>query len=619
MRSEGGDGGGGAEVGATLAVGGVGASAGGLEAFQELISSIAPEQQRAWVLVQHLDPDHQSLLPELLARRTRLPVVAIQDGQRLEPGVIHLIPPGEELRVSGRTLRLAAFAAPRGLRRPIDVFFESLAVACGVNCAAIVLSGTGSDGSVGIRAVKEAGGLVFVQDPKQAKYDGMPKSALATNAVDLVLPVGDMVSVLDEYFDRRSGIEPSLEDDAEFVERVAKHIRYRTGHDFSHYKRPTLLRRLARRMSVLGVATPTAYLQKLITDADEASFLFRDLLINVTSFFRDPSAFDMLRRSAIPQIVRGKGRGDDVRIWVPGCSSGQEAYSIAMLVEEELQRVDARPNVSIFATDIDVDSLKTARDGVFPTSIAGEVPPAMLERHFTSTPQGYRISPAMRDMVRVSNHNVTKDPPFSRVDLVSCRNLLIYFDAQLQSRAFSIFHYSIVPGGFLLLGPSENLGAASEQFEPVEHNERLFRRKDGPARPLILPPSGARREVASDIAVVHDHPAPTGPPDLWERAVLARHTPSFVVVNARREIVYASGRTGRFLELSAGRAQLGLLEMCKPELKPALRGLLSSVGEPGRVMQRPFDGRIDNAEVRLLLAVERLRDDTMLVVARQSG
>jgi two-component system CheB/CheR fusion protein len=596
-----------------LAVVGVGASAGGLEAFQELIGSIAAGLRRSWVLVQHLDPDHESLLPELLARRTSLPVTVIRDGMRIKPGAIHLIPPGAELRVEGRHLRLAAFESPRGLRRPIDVFFETLAASFGSRCAAIVLSGTGSDGSAGVRAVKEAGGLVFVQDPRQAKYDGMPKSALATNAVDLVLPARDMVCVIDEYFDRRSGIEPTLENDAQFIERVARHVRYRTGLDFSHYKRPTLLRRLARRMSVLGIHTPTSYVQRLVTDTNEAKQLVRDILINVTAFFRDSATFDTLRKVALAKIVEGKSPGQDIRVWVPGCSTGQEAYSIAMLIEEELQRVDARPNVSIFATDIDVDAIRVAREGLYPNTIASEVPRHLLDRYFTTTPQGYRVCASLRDMVRVSHHNVAKDPPFSKLDLVSCRNLLIYFDNQLQARAGVVFHYALNPGGFLFLGPSETL--SGEGFETIDVRDRLYRRRSGPARPLDIPLVAIPEGNTDGVEMPAIGPDQSGAIDMYERAVLAHHTPAFVVVNVGREIVYASGRTSRFLELASGPAQLSLPDMLKSALKPAVRALLAGIGDaPGDIRYRPFEGRIDETDVHLLLTAERLRDDNILLV-----
>ncbi|MEZ5854389.1 MAG: CheR family methyltransferase [Hyphomicrobiaceae bacterium] len=567
------------EIQGNFPVVGVGASAGGLEAFQELIANIRPDHGCAWVLAQHLDPDHSSLLPELLSRRSSVPVRVISDGMALEAGSLHLIPPGAELTVIGRKLHLVSFDAPRGLRRPIDVFFESLAADIGNDCAAVILSGTGSDGTLGIRAVKEAGGLVFVQDPKQAKYDGMPKSAIGTHAVDLVLPAGDMATVLEEYFDRRLDLEPKIENDAHFVDRVTKHIRYRTGHDFSHYKKATLLRRLARRMSVLGIHSPTSYLQRIIVDPLEAPQIFRDILINVTSFFRDAESFDVLQKIALSELVKVKQDSGEIRVWVPGCSSGQEAYSIAILLYEELQRSNVRSKVAIFATDIDPEALTVAREGIFPNSIATEMPRHLLERHFTTTPQGYRISPAIRDMVRVSQQNVIKDPPFSKLDLISCRNVLIYFDAQLQERVFQIFQYALSSGGFLLLGQSENVAAGSDAFESISKSERLYRRRPGPSRGMNLPLHTS--QALSDVTEALSAPfsEPSIPADIYERAVLASHAPPYVVVNSRRQIVYASARTGKYLELPGGRASFSLFDMVDPGLKPALRGILASIGD----------------------------------------
>lgn len=594
---------------------GVGASAGGLEAFQELIANIKPEHGCAWVLVQHLDPDHSSLLPELLSRRSHVSVRVITDGMTLEAGALHLIPPGAELTMKDGALHLASFDAPRGLRRPIDVFFESLAADMGSDCAAVVLSGTGSDGALGIRAVKEAGGLVFVQDPKQAKYDGMPKSALATHAVDLVLPAGDIATVLEEYFDRRLGLEPRIENDAQFIDRVTRHIRYRTGHDFSHYKKATLLRRLARRMSVVGMHSPASYLQRLIGDPSEAPQIFRDILINVTSFFRDASSFDALQTHVLAELVRGKRRDDEVRVWVPGCSSGQEAYSIAMLIEEELQRADVRPKVSIFATDIDPDALAIAREGTFPHSIVAELPQHLLERYFKITSHGYQVVPKIRDMVRVSQQSLIKDPPFSKINLISCRNLLIYFDAHLQERVFEIFQYSLVPGGYLFLGQSENVSAGNDAFQSIMKSDRLYRRRPGPPRGLMLPLDAPLGLLDAGDTLSGPIPDFRHSSELYERAVLAKHAPPYAVVNSRRDIVYTSPRTRRFLELPGGRVNLSLFDMVDAGLKPALRGLLASVGdEPGNVRMRELKHGSDGEERGLILTAERLTDDNILIV-----
>ncbi|MEO1264993.1 MAG: chemotaxis protein CheB, partial [Pseudomonadota bacterium] len=326
---------------------GVGASAGGLEAFRELISGIEAlgrkgdmAKQPAYVLIQHLDPTSESLLPELLSKRSSTPVVQISDGMAVESGKLYLIPPGFELTIKDATLYLNDFDEPRGLRRPIDRFFESLARAQGQNSAAIILSGTGSDGSNGAKSIKEQGGFVFVQDTSEAKYDGMPSSAFSTGAADLVLPAGEMARVIAEYFERGSDLLPELSDDEDLIARIAKHVRYRTGHDFSGYKKATVRRRLARRMLVSGCESPRDYLQVLISDPAEATNLFNELLINVTSFFRDDSAFQAMRAKVItPLLAERDNAGQPIRIWVPGCSTGQEAFTLAMLLREEMSRL----------------------------------------------------------------------------------------------------------------------------------------------------------------------------------------------------------------------------------------------------------------------------------------
>lgn len=421
---------------------GLGASAGGLEAFQNFLTAAPPDAGLAYVLVQHLDPNHESMLAELLSRRTPMPVRQVVDGMAIEPNSVYLIPPNASLVIEKARLRLSDFSEPRGFRRPIDVFFRSLATDQGANAACVVLSGTGGDGSEGLRAVKEAGGLTLVQDPATAKYDGMPKSAVATALVDKIMNVRDMPAAIRDYYDRGQPGVFSLPDITDFLLSVCEHLRHRLGHDFSQYKRSTMLRRIQRRMQVVGASSGQDYLAQLRDHPGEADLLFRDLLINVTCFFRDAEAFDYLRREVIPALLKGKGAGDTVRIWAPGCSSGEEAYSIAILVAEALARMRARPNVQILATDIDDAMLQKARKASYPPSAVREVPLELLDRYFFAQEDDYVLAPAIRDMVRISNHNLIKDPPFSRIDLIICRNLLIYLNTTLQQRLIPVFHYA---------------------------------------------------------------------------------------------------------------------------------------------------------------------------------
>jgi two-component system CheB/CheR fusion protein len=600
------------EAGAPLIIG-VGASAGGLEAFQTLLSHLPEQHELALVLVQHLDPDHESLLPELLGKRTRTPVRSIVDGMVVEPGNVYLIPPGFSLRLEGRTLRLEAFDSPRGLRRPIDRFLVSLAQAAGPHATGIILSGTGSDGSVGVKAIKEAGGLVFVQEPKQAKYDGMPRAALATGAVDLVLPSGEMLDVVNDYYDRRSGIEPSIRNDAEFIERVAKHVRYRTGHDFSHYKEGTFLRRLAVRMSVLGIETPSDYLKELIDNKGEAGRLFRDLLINVTSFFRDGEAFETLREQVIPRIIAEREGEEEVRVWVPGCSSGQEAYSIAILIAEEIRRVDSGLRVAVFGTDIDDDALRVARRGIYPNDIADSVPADYLERYFRPTPGGYEVAPSLRDIVRFSNQSLIKDPPFSKLDLLSCRNVTIYFDQVLQELAIRVFHYALREGGFLFIGPSENPPVIQRYFSDVSTAARIFRRRAGPARPLNLPNAGVPTVTPSgpaDVLTAEFHQR------TYEHALLAAHVPPYLVLNLSNEVIFASDGAAKYLSFKPGATRTSVMHLIRPELEGIVRRLVNLQPERGARSEREFQGRIDGVQVRIVASIERLQDDTTLIVLK---
>ncbi|MFD1913011.1 chemotaxis protein CheB [Halodurantibacterium flavum] len=608
----------GAEAGPSdLVIFGVGASAGGLEAFQALLATLRPSDEFALILVQHLDPEHVSLLPEILSKRTRAPVVSIEDGMQVQAGHIYLIPPAFQLEIEDRTLRLVEFTDPRGMRRPIDKFFESLARAHGQQAAVVVLSGTGSDGSQGVRAIKEAGGLVFAQEPREARYDGMPRSAIATEAVDMVLPVGDMMPVLRDFHDRRRGIAPAIESDAEFLEKVVKNVRYRTGHDFSGYKHATILRRVSLRMSVLGLDEPSDYLRELVQNKREAERLYRDLLINVTCFFRDPEVFETLRTRLIPEILAGKGMDDELRVWVPGCATGQEAYSIAILIAEAMERTDIRPRVAIFGTDIDDEALDIARRGSYPNSIITEVPHNLLERYFTPTRHGYDVAGPLRDMVRFSSQSLIKDPPFSKLDLLSCRNLMIYFSQNLQELATRIFHYALRPGGYLIMGPSETPRAEDDSFREIAAGQRVYRRNSAPARPLDLP----RAYRPSLLAMPEDAPETEAPrlamPVNVANALLARHAPAFLIVGSGDEVQMVGPGAERFVKVPSGPVSLGLRKLILPALEPAVRRLLT-----GLTLGKGSHRQIEVADLgpdmppRLLLSAEDIGEGERLVTFR---
>ncbi len=604
------------EVGAHPAVCpvvGLGASAGGLEAFQAFFASASAEAGLAYVLVQHLDPNHESMLAELLSRRTEMRVRQIEDDTPIEPNNVYLIPPNASLVVEKARLRLHDFSEPRGFRRPIDVFFRSLAVDQGSNAACVVLSGTGGDGSDGLRAVKEAGGLTIVQDPETAKYDGMPRSAVATGLVDKVLSVAEMPGAIREYFDHGQSALPSIGPGQEdFLLKVCARMRDRLGHDFSQYKRSTMLRRVHRRMQVVGLTQADEYLDRLASDAMEADLLFRDLLINVTCFFRDAEAFNFLRREVIPQLLANKGAGDTIRIWGPGCSSGEEAYSIAILMAEALSRRKDRPTVQIFATDIDEPMLQKARLARYPHSAVRDVPIELFDRYFYAHDDDYVLVQAIRDMVRISNHNLIKDPPFSRCDLVVCRNLLIYLNSNLQQRLIPVFHYALRQDGWLFLGTADNIASRSDLFTTCEPTAKIYRRRGSMRQSVPMPilveqgGSAARRRVGEgtrDLA------------ELTARRIMDRYAPAHVVVDADNVVIRSSSRTGRYLELAEGLPSSRVTDLARRGLRSAVRSVLDGVrGGARRAVKKDVRLEVDDEQVSVNVVAERLENAAILLV-----
>lgn len=484
---------------------GIGASAGGLEALREMLSAARLPTNMAFVVVQHLDPNYESMLAELLDRASPLDVLQCEGGEELLPDRVYIIPPGRGLALKDGRLQLTDFAQPRGLRRPIDDFFISLAAEKQTDAACVILSGTGADGSTGLRAIKEHGGVCVVQQPESARYDGMPVAAVGTGLVDYVKRPGEIIDCLSSFFARRRGEphEQEAELVADHVDELCTTLRKAVGHDFSGYKRSTLVRRVERRMHVLNIGSASSYLQRVKSDAAECEALFRDLLINVTRFFRDPDMFDALREKVIEPLLRERAADEDIRVWVPGCSSGEEAYSIAMLFAEGARRLNVANPVQVFASDIDEQMLQIAREGSYPASALADIPSPLRERWTIPHGERFTISTQIRDLIRFSNHSVVKDPPFSRIDLVSCRNLLIYFDDRLQQSVMPILHYAIRPGGYLFLGPSESIGRFEHLFPALDLHARIFERGPGnPTYPIDLPAGDRnlerRRGEASD-------------------------------------------------------------------------------------------------------------------------
>jgi two-component system, chemotaxis family, CheB/CheR fusion protein len=560
-----------------FAVVGLGASAGGLSAFERFFRSIPPDghDSLAFVVVQHLDPNHESILRSLLQQHTTMPVRDATDGVQVQPGFVYIIPHNRDMTILGGRLRLTEPLTPRGLRLPIDTFFRSLASDMLERAAGIVLSGTGTDGTLGIKAIKESGGLVMVQEPESAQYDGMPRSAISTGLVDYVSPPEAMPEQLLGFLRqvsrgrRTSPAAPSTDHSSAALQRIFVLLRTHTGHDFSRYKANTILRRIDRRMAFHRLEDLENYARLLQQTPAEIDVLFKELLIGVTNFFRDPQAFHALQEEVIPLILASKEPGDSVRVWVPGCSTGEEAFSIAILLHESLRQASHDVQILIFATDIDAAAIEQARTAVYPNSIAADVSPERLARYFTPEGDAYRVRKIIRDSVVFAEQNLITDPPFSRIDLISCRNLLIYLGPELQKRVVPLFHYALNPNGYLFLGASEGVGDYNDLFAPVDRKWKIFLRRG--------PDTALRADVAR-VATAPDASTRRAPRDdrprdkvdvrqLVERVLLAEHTPAVAVVSGTGDVTFFHGRTGRYLEPAPGEASLNILRMAREGLR----------------------------------------------------
>jgi len=568
---------------------GIGASAGGLAAFEAFFSGMPADTDpgMAFVLVQHLAPDHKSILSDLIRRYTRMEVFEVEDGMVVQPNCAYIIPPGCDMAFLHGALQLLEPSSPRGQRLPIDFFFRSLAQDQQERAIGIVLSGTGSDGTLGVRAIKGGGGMVMVQSGASTEFDGMPRSAIATGLVDYELPPVEMPARLIAYAARAFG-RPTHPDTVPVpaVESVLKKIfvvlRAQTGHDFSQYKPRTIHRRIERRMAVHQIENMGGYVKYLQQTPLEVEALFRDLLIGVTNFFRDPEAFLKLEEQVIPRVFEGKVASSVIRVWTAGCSTGEEAYSIAILLLERMEALKRSHIIQVFATDLDRRAIATARAGLYPASIAADVAPMRLARFFVAEPggAGYRIHKGIRDMVVFSEQNVIKDPPFSRLDLIICRNLMIYLNAELQKKLIPTFHYALNPGGFLFLGTSETIGEFDTLFAVEDRKTKLYQRRndlDGsPHRPALrfLPPRPAVG-VGGLRAAGTDFPIKLPLRELTEQALLQQVVAAGALVTNHGDILYLHGRTGLFLEPTPGEAgPSNILKMARDGLRQELTAAL---------------------------------------------
>jgi two-component system CheB/CheR fusion protein len=602
---------------------GLGASAGGLQALEEFFAELPAETGLAFVVVTHLAPGRVSLLPELLARFSRMPVVKIEEGTEIEPNHVYVPPAGMTLGLLNGRLHLFEPDADGPKPLPIDFFFRCLAQDYKERAVGIVLSGTGTDGTLGLKEIKAVSGLVLAQDEASARYPGMPHSASTAVELDYVLPPGEMGRKIIEYAHgplRRMldvHIEPDVEA-SEVLSRIFVLLRNRTGHDFSHYKTTTTGRRLARRMNVHQLSTPKDYLRYVQMNPQELDLLFRELLIGVTSFFRDADAFAALDELGLKTILTGKPDGYLVRCWIAGCSTGEEAYSIAMLIREHMDAADVRYGVQVFATDLDPDSVDFARAGLYPQSITTDVSPKRLERFFVEEDGHYRIKKEVREMVVFATQDVVEDPPFTKLDLLVCRNLLIYLNSEVQKRLIPVFHYSLKPGGVLFLGSSETIGGSSALFEPLDKKWKVFKRREVPAGTYVaeVPAYGVENVVREPMTIATSgRRIEPGLAQTVERALMQHLVPPAVIMQQSGEIVHIQGRTGLFLEPASGpQSSANIYNMAREglqlELTLAVRQAASTLGEVlhrGVRVKTNGDFTRVNLRVKQLMAPEILR------------
>jgi len=562
---------------------GIGASAGGLEAFTNLLKNLPADTGMAFVFIQHLAPKHESVLDEILSRNTKMPVHTVKNNERLKPNNVYVIPPDKDISISGATLNLKEPLITRGQHMPIDRFFSSLADARGAGAVGIVLSGTAHDGTSGLKAIKAAGGITFAQDEKSAQYADMPRNAVASGFVDLVLSPQEIAWELAKINRFPYLRYPKMmSEGSEFPEkgdafgRIFFMLSRATGVDFTFYKRPTINRRIKRRMLICKVARMEDYVEFLRANKAELQALYEDILISVTDFFREPEVYAAVRKKVFPALIKNRPSGIPIRIWVPGCATGEEAYSIAIFFQEFMRSKAVDIPVQIFATDISEKAIARARAGIYPESIKANVPPEILRRFFVKTESGYRINKSIREMCVFAKHNLIKDPPFSNMDFISCRNLLIYLGSVLQKNVIPMLHYALKPGGFLLLGVSEGIGGFSNLFSPIDKKRKIYLRKQG-RRLLEYEFTPERYKVAQGERVdaafekVRDV---LDPQEEADRILLNKYVPTAVLITGEMETLRFWGHTTPYLEHVTGKASLDFLRMVRDDLAMDVRSVI---------------------------------------------
>ncbi|HLG90218.1 MAG TPA: chemotaxis protein CheB [Alphaproteobacteria bacterium] len=593
----------------------IGASAGGLSALQTLFEELPSDTAAAYVVVVHLDPQHRSDLARILGTHTKMTVVQVDTTAKLVADHVYVIPPDRRLEVRDHEIFALRFDEPRGQRAPIDLLFRSVARRLGDGFA-VILSGAGSDGALGVKAIKEAGGIILVQDPSEAEYSSMPRSAIETGVADFILPVTQLAHRLGELIASKqiAPIPDTPDLDEELVRRILAYLRVRTGHDFSKYKRSTVLRRIARRMQITRTNDLSEYHDHLREKADEAQALLSDLLISVTTFFRDSEAFDALRTQVVPRLFEDRDATEPIRVWVSGCATGEEAYSIAMLLLDEASRHESRPQIQVFGSDLDARALATAREGRYPASIEADVSEERLRRFFNREGDAYRVRQELRDIVLFAIHDLLKDPPFSRVDLISCRNVLIYLDRELQEQVCGTFHYALNPGGFLLLGSSETADNPPGLFRMMDRNTRIYQSTAHPGdKPRLLQrlfgPIGIREQSiqfarpVTPTAALNEAAA--------HRRAIERMAPPSVLVDETHRVMHLSENAGRFVAPSGGPLSGDVVDLVRPELRFELRSALHRAFEQRKTtLSLPIPVRFNGSPHRVhMLVAPAPKDD----------
>lgn len=560
---------------------GIGASAGGLEALEQFFSTVLPNSGMAFVVVQHLDPHHKGMMCEILQRTTPIHVQQVTQEMEVKPDNIYVIPPGFDLSISHCVLHLSERGAPDGLHLPIDLFLRSLAADQKEHSIAVILSGMGSDGELGLRAIKEFAGATFVQSPSSAKFDGMPQSAINAGLADVVAPAEELITKIISFIGHSPLLEvhddnQSMESDLSGLEKVVLLLRAKTGHDFSLYKKSTISRRIERRMALHQLLEIADYVRYLRANTQEAELLFKELLIGVTNFFRDPDAWEQLKSQAIPELLSKYPKGATLRAWVAACSTGEEAYTLAIVFREALEQANQVNHfaLQIFATDLDNSAIDKARTGVYPSSISTDVSKERLKRYFVKENGNYRVSKELRDMVIFAPQNLVMDPPFTKLDILTCRNMMIYIETELQKKLLQLFHYSLKPGGMMMLGSAETVGGLSELFTSYAGTNRIYQSSESLARLNIpeIPASFIDRHVhggkSQKLAKLADK-APNLQ-EITDTLLLQQFAPAAVLVTHKGDIVYINGKTGNYLEPAAGKVNHNLFAMLRHGLAAPL-------------------------------------------------